>query len=159
MGGSGYPKRKRMRLEGFDYDAPGFAYSITICTHRGKQVFGEPRAAQAVVAELRRLGGEGIASVHCYCVMPDHVHVVLSVREGGPGLPSAIRRLKTWVCRRLHEAGTEGPVWQRSYYQHIVRAEEGLAEVCEYVLANPVRKGLAAAPEQWPYSGFLEGWL
>jgi len=46
--------------------------------------------------------------------------------------------------------GWQGKLWQPRYYDHIVRSDENLLAIAEYTLANPVRKGLAATPEDLP---------
>jgi len=64
-----------------------------------------------------------------------------------------VKGVKTFAIKVARDNGLDGKLWQKSFYDHIIRKDESLVKVCEYVLANPVRKGLAARPEDWPFSG------
>ena len=94
-----------------------------------------------------------------YCIMPDHIHILTgpSVQHRALPLSRFIRQFKSAATHRLGKLGIAGPIWQRSFYDHILRKEEDLAQVVNYILANPVRKGLVHAPEAYALSRcFLE---
>jgi REP element-mobilizing transposase RayT len=149
------PKRKRLRLTGHDYAAPGYAYSLTICARRGTHPFGgQELAAQAVVA-LRSMQSFTGVRIIGYCIMPDHVHVVCWLPENAASIPSFVRRFKSLVSRAARELGQVGSLWQRSYYDHVIRRSEDVRQVCAYVIANPVRRGLAEQVGDYPFAGFL----
>jgi REP element-mobilizing transposase RayT len=59
------------------------------------------------------------------------------------------------ATNRSWTAGWRGKLWQPRYYDHIVRAEEDLYRIAEYIVNNPVRKRLTVCPEDWPWSGYL----
>ncbi len=83
--------------------------------------------------------------------MPNHAHGVIEIVGAGlkpaptartsHGLPEIIRGFKTYSSRRINEMrGTPGrPVWQRNYYEHIVRGQHELNVIREYVATNPLR--------------------
>ncbi len=77
--------------------------------------------------------------------MPDHVHVFVA---GGQdfSLPQWVRSLKVALAR-------EPKLWQRGFFDHLLRSEESYAEKWGYVHQNPVRAGLAARVKDWPYQG------
>ena len=83
------------------------------------------------------------------CLMPDHLHWI--VRDCSR-LAALVRRFKSYSTRRAHELGFQGPLWQRSYWDHVIRTAEGLDAVVRYVLDNPVRAGLAERPGDWPWT-------
>ena len=83
--------------------------------------------------------------------MPDHLHLLLSPYTG-IDITEAIQRFKTFTTNLSWKFGCEGKLWQRSYYDHVIRKREELLEVCEYILANPVRKELVGKPGDWRYS-------
>jgi putative transposase len=86
----------------------------------------------------------GIA-VGRYVIMPDHVHVFVA---GGQDF-----NLSQWV-RQLKAALALGPrLWQRGFFDHLLRSEESYAEKWEYVHQNPVRAGLVTRVEDWPFHG------
>ena len=148
-------ERKLLRLKEYDYSQPG-AYFVTICTKDRVPVFGHIvggglRAAPHV--ELTSIGAaveqaigaipEINPGVECsiYCIMPDHVHlmVVLTGRHGGRPLPEVIKRFKSYTDHLYRElSGT--PLWQRGYYEHVIRDQADFATAAEYILTNPARR-------------------
>lgn len=87
-----------------------------------------------------------------YCLMPDHLHLLWLGTRANANQRNAMAFLRTYLEPALH-----GPKFQHQAYDHVLREEErrwdAFVETCGYVLANPVRAGLVAQPETWPYSG------
>jgi REP element-mobilizing transposase RayT len=81
--------------------------------------------------------------------MPDHLHWVI---DDCAHMSALVRRFKSYTIRRARESGVEGRLWQRSYWDHVIRDSEGLGPTIRYVLANPVRAGLVDSPDDWPWS-------
>ncbi len=67
-----------------------------------------------------------------------------------------MQRFKSYTTRLAWQKGHPGALWQRSYYDHIARREEDVLAICEYILANPVRKGLVEDVGLWPFSGLID---
>jgi putative transposase len=147
------PYRQRLRLQGFDYGAAGYVYFITIHAADGSAPFRDPHLAAKMVECLHFQRQSGRASVHAFALMPDHIHVVLSATGRGVALPEILRDFKGYTTHLYHELGFRGPLWQRSFYDHVVRRQDDLVAICQYVLANPVRRGLVEEADDWPYSG------
>ena len=149
--------RRSIRLRGFDYAQEG-AYFVTICTHHRACLFGE------VVDDEMRLNANGRlvnetwmgmprhyphVELDTFIVMPNHVHGILVLVGSGlqpapakmQPLPEIIRGFKTFSARRINRSrSTPGkPVWQRNFYDHIIRDEVGLDRIRQYILDNPVR--------------------
>jgi putative transposase len=84
-----------------------------------------------------------------YVIMPDHLHLFV---RGGPDFV-----LSKWVrmLRRCLSEAIEVPLphWQEGFFDHVLRHDESYAEKWEYVRQNPVRAGLCAISEHWPYQG------
>ena len=150
------PTRKPMRLRDYDYSSPG-AYFITVCT-RGKEcvlsriLVGEGLAPPAVALtaigriveeQLRLLPGRFPAlSVDRYVIMPNHIHLLLTLSgdsAGGaspsPTITNMVGALKSQTSRLSGMA----PLWQRSYYDHVIRNGEDYRRIAEYIEANPDR--------------------
>ncbi len=92
--------------------------------------------------------------VYGYCVMPDHVHLVAS--------PSAVCDLvrfvgefKNLTQREAWRRGVQGRIWQASFWDHFLRAEEQLETTVQYVLDNPVRSALTAHWRDYAFCGSL----
>jgi REP element-mobilizing transposase RayT len=153
-----------MRLQGYDYSQAA-AYFVTICTHDRGRLFGD-----AVEGQMRVNPFGGIVQscwaalplhyprveLDAFVVMPNHVHGVLILTVGAGlkpaptepskfyGLPEVIRGFKTFSSRRINEMrNTPGQrLWQRSYYEHIIRDQDGLDSVRQYILSNPAQWSL-----------------
>lgn len=92
--------------------------------------------------------------VAAYCVMPDHVHLVL---EPAPGCDviTFVGQFKNLAQRALWRLGVPGRVWQRSFWDHFLRADENLEQVVAYVVNNPVRRRLVDDRRAYPFAGSL----
>lgn len=116
--------RRSIRLRGYDYSKAG-AYFITICTHSRECLFGAVGAGSkpALVRTKPALmvGLQGRAGL-----------------EPAP-LPEIVRQMKTFSARRINKnLGTPGrSVWQRNYYEHIIRDEDDLNRIRGYIANNP----------------------
>jgi putative transposase len=93
--------------------------------------------------------------VFSYCLMPDHLHFLISPRIEGISVLKFTDRYKGKTTNRGWSAGWCGKLWQPRYYDHIIRREEDLYKISQYILNNPVRRGLVACPEDWPWSGHM----
>jgi len=82
--------------------------------------------------------------------MQDHLHLLLIPKERS--LAAILGEWKSYSTNLLHDMGVRGPVWQRSFYDHALRSEEGLMQAAEYVVNNPVRSGLAQESKRYPYA-------
>ena len=148
MENSSFPVRKNPRLPGFDYTARRF-YFITVCTRNREpclcQISGtveQPTvrllpAGKIVQEELQRLPQRvpGLA-VEQWCIMPDHLHMILSVGcyggEKTPPVTRIIGNFKGGVSRRCKR-----PVWQASFHDHVIRGPADAEEIMRYIENNP----------------------
>jgi REP element-mobilizing transposase RayT len=89
-----------------------------------------------VVFDLVRNNSATLAA----CLMPDHLHWLVLPEEGSPS--SFVARFKSFSTHAARRTGHKGRLWQRSFYDHVVRRNEGCREIARYILANPVRAGL-----------------
>ena len=84
--------------------------------------------------------------------MPEHVHLLVGEPRQS-SLPVALQVLKQLASRKLKERG-EVQFWQRRYYDFNVHNEEKRVEKLRSMHRNPVKRGLAAKPQDWPWSSF-----
>lgn len=160
-------QRRSSRLRGYDYAQNG-AHFITICTHRKHDLFGEildgevklNEYGQVVVEEwlkTEEIRHEIILDE--YIVMPNHFHAIVIIqtacRGDWPVAPTSSRThgpkpeslgalmvgFKSAVTKRLNELRhTPGaPVWQRNYYEHVIRDENDLNSIREYIHYNSLK--------------------
>ena len=85
--------------------------------------------------------------------MPEHLHLLLRLGDAGLSLGSIIGSLKGFTARQSWELGYRGTLWQARFHDHVLRKSEDGAQIAEYILQNPVRRGLVDDVSAYPYSG------
>jgi REP element-mobilizing transposase RayT len=144
------PRIYSPRLKNFDYRGPLAAHLVFVTRQRGA-IFTDERAASICVSALEQAALKHQASIHAYCVMPDHVHALVEIPED-ERLGVFVRLFKTLSGFRLKQLlGAE--VWQTSYYDHILRRDEDILDVARYIWENPVEDGLVADFLDYCFSG------
>jgi len=129
----------------------GQVYLVTFTTHARRPLFADPVLAQVAARAMTRPEAWPDAELLAWVLMPDHWHglVRLGVREA---LAKAIGRLKTNSSRQVRKAmPTPCAVWARAFHDHAVRSDEALLPAARYLIANPLRAGLAAGIGDYPY--------
>ncbi len=158
--------RRSIRLKGYDYTQNG-AYFVTICTWQRQNLFGDIVSGQMQLSrhgEIIESYWDNLIKHHRhveldqFVIMPNHVHGIILLTEhqvianndlsGGlnklrpqrHGLPEIIRGFKTFSARSInrHRKLTGVSVWQRDYYEHIIRSQESLHRIREYIINNPM---------------------
>ena len=148
------PKRKRIRLEGYDYSSCG-AYFVTICVAGRNALLRNVGANCVRPHEIPPLSAIGktidfeIAklnhvyenvSVDKYCIMPDHIHLIVFIAPDESGrtqfAPTLLRTIKQFKGSITKQIGFS--IWQKSFYDKIIRSERGYQEVCGYIDENPL---------------------
>ena len=153
--------RQSVRLKGYDYSQAG-AYFVTICTRERDCLFGdlsdgEMRLNQygLIIREewLRTAALRKDVEVDIYTIMPNHLHGIIVIKGRGvlPYAPTGtfrspshtigaiVRGFKSASTKRINETrdprGT--PVWQRNYHEHVIRDEDDLNRIRQYIIDNP----------------------
>lgn len=155
------PQRKCLRLEAYDYSQPGY-YFITVCTRERKQealCSIEPavgaiinRPPRISLTPLGRIVDETIRAIpdhypgilaDQYIIMPDHVHLILSFRNIGPdgrqiAAPTPLSKIIQQM-KRIASKQAGVPLWQKGFYDHVIRNDVDLANVRQYIRNNPLK--------------------
>ena len=167
------PVRQSSRLPGYDYTQPGF-YFVTVCAYHQRCIFGD------IDADTVRLNDAGqTAAFTCkwlaqqyphveldeFVIMPNHMHGLIIIqngddtRPGEPGQYKSLGRLvgafKTVSTRRINllRGTPQSTVWQRGFYEHVVRTSDSLERIRAYINTNPVRWALD--PENPQFDRFV----
>lgn len=147
------PKRKKNRLENYDYSKCG-AYFLTICTSERRYYFWNNVGATIGRPQDIELSPYGIIvdeainniskvyraiSVDSYVIMPDHVHLLLRVSSDVNGRPMVaptmsrlVKQMKGYVTKRIGVS-----IWQKLFYDHVIRNKEDYDEHVKYIHENP----------------------
>jgi REP element-mobilizing transposase RayT len=160
-------KRHSFRLKEYDYTQEGI-YFVTICTFQREFLLGAVENEKMVVNYIGMIVEEewlktpilrSHVSLDTFVVMPNHFHGIIAIIPTGRGttrrtptterfgkpvacsLPTIIRAFKSATTKRINEMrGTPGqPLWQRNYYEHIIRSEGELMNARDYIVMNPLR--------------------
>ncbi len=146
------PHRHRIRLAPSAYAEVGTIFSVTICVKDRVPVFTSDAVARAAVQVLEQLARQLAVPVYAWCVMPDHVHLVV-----GPSsqcdVVTFVGRFKNLSLRAAWRLGVVGAFWQTSFWDHAIRRDEQLRDAIAYVFANPVRAGLVADSAEYAHCG------
>ncbi len=134
---------------------PGQIYLVTFCTHARKPVFRHHHIAKDAVAALLEPRHWTDAHLMAWVLMPDHWHGLIQL-DSDIALSQVIGRLKGASARTLGLRHPHiRPVWQDSFHDRALRAEEDLPTVAHYILNNPVRAGLIDTADAYPFSHAL----
>ena len=156
------PKRKDIRIPNFDYSTPG-AYFITVCTTNRKKIFWNGVGADIIrpqnvpLSSIGKIVEQGILqmashykniSVDKYCVMPDHIHLILCIEPdidgrmiSAPTVSTVVGSMKRWVSKQIGR-----PIWQKSFYDHGIRNQQDYDEIWQYIENNPLKYALKRTP-------------
>jgi REP element-mobilizing transposase RayT len=138
-------KRKNIRLSGYDYSSASW-YFVTICCYKRRSIFGKIIDGTMQLNSLGRLAYQELNKINFKCsakldtsiVMPNHIHFI--TRIDALYLPSVIRTFKNSCYVHLRKTNYKNvKLWQRGYYEHIIRNERALQNLREYILNNPVK--------------------
>lgn len=149
-----YKDRKIIRLQNYDYSANG-AYFITICTHNREHLFGSVGADSISARMVKKVYGEIIGkydnvSSPISVVMPNHFHSIIIIERNDtkvvPSISKIVQEFKRYTtCEyiKLVKNGILKPfdkrIWQRSFYDHIIRNENDFNEIWMYIENNPLK--------------------
>jgi REP element-mobilizing transposase RayT len=175
--------RRSTRLRGYDYSQSG-AYFVTVCVRNRQSVFGKVTNGRMMLREAGRMVEEEWLKTPAvrpqvqldeFVVMPNHFHGIIMIRNE-PTIVGATRRVaptgptagsvgammaqfKSIATKRMRALGHSSFAWQRNYYEHIVRDEDSLNRIREYILTNPLRWDLDQENPERKGNDDFDRWL
>jgi putative transposase len=161
-----YRKKNRLRLP--EYQAAK-VYSLTLSCNRAEPWFRHPVVVRNCFQALARRVSNAQIELYAFCFMPNHLHLLLGSLDQEFDLIAFVKGFKQetgWWFRNsewgsLKASPTRPLLWQKSYYDHIIRSDENLRIAAEYILLNPVQAGMTAQIGEYPFAGSLvwEDWI
>jgi REP element-mobilizing transposase RayT len=139
------------RIQGFSYRGPLRCF-ITFCARERHTPFAERSVASWLCAQITPFFEEHGFIVLAYCVMPDHVHLLLEGVDERADVVEAVRlwkQLTGFAWKRW--TGTQ--LWQKSFHDRVLRDSDDTRGVVRYVLENPIRAGLVGGVRDYPWVG------
>lgn len=158
--------RRSIRLKGYDYTKEGM-YFITICCHQHKCWFGEIENENIILNDYGLIAHNQWADLSTrfsnieldeFVIMPNHVHGIIIINSSGSGaspdptnpntknptiggMVGAYKSLVAVDCLKIFKPKNDtrimGKLWQRNYYEHIIRNEQSFNRISEYIRNNP----------------------
>ena len=133
-------------------------YFITAVCEDRHHAFTNPEIASWTLNELRKESIEYRFAIDAYCAMPDHLHLLARGLDSASNLLDFLRRFKGQTTR-WYAIKTNRELWQKKFYDYILRAGDSGGSVAAYIWQNPLRRGLCTDPRQYPFSGsFTRDW-
>jgi putative transposase len=144
-------RRQSLRLKGYDYSQAG-AYFITVCTHRRMLLFGDVIEGDVRLNDIGAIINQSWVNLpnhypgielDSFIVMPNHMHGILILNDevdSRHGIVEIVRGFKTFSARKANELReVRAALWQRGYYEHVIRDEKALSRIRTYISNNPAR--------------------
>ena len=144
------PRRQSPRLKAFDYTGTHI-YNFGAVTRGRRPLFRDPVAARICICAIERACQKHAFEAIAFCVMPNHLHL-LATSVAGNSAEEFLRYLKQ-IAGYEYKQRYRGHLWQISYYDHVLRVEEAIAPIAEYIWHNPVRAGIAGEARAYPFNG------
>lgn len=154
-------KRKQIRLKEYDYSTPGY-YFITICTQNRKEILSKILInsknehysvgancvrPQIQLSNIGKILNEEISKIPNiyenvtldeYVIMPNHIHIIIGINyrrtQFAPTISQIIKQYKGSITKKLGYS-----IWQKSFYEHIIRNEKEYYKIIEYIRNNPIQ--------------------
>ena len=146
---------------------PGGTYFFTVVTYRRRQILTRPIARRCLRAAMRSVAADEPFETLALVLLPDHLHAIWALPPGDDRFSRRWQAIKAGFSHAYLASGaaqsavTESQasdrrrgVWQRRFWEHLVRDEDELAALCDYIHYNPVKHGYTRAPADWPWSTF-----
>jgi putative transposase len=150
-------RRKQSRLGAEAYRGRR-AYFLTLCVQDRKRIFCDPALVNSLLALLQKSCAAHSFLAYAYYFMPDHLHLIPVGESDSSELAPMVRAFKGEAATVARKSGVSN-LWQKGYYDHILRDGKSLDEAAWYIFLNPVRAGLAKTVHEWPNSGsFVFEW-
>lgn len=143
----------------------GGIYFFTVVTYERMPILTIPENLQLLKQAFERVRQSRPFKLIAIVVLPDHMHSLWSLPEEDDDFSTRWRLIKTYFSKSYMGSCTsditlsrrsknEKTIWQRRFWEHLIRDNDDLAQHLDYIHLNPVKHGFVTSPEDWPYSSF-----
>ncbi len=145
---------------------PGGTFFFTLVTWQRNAVLCDDPVRCALREAINRVRVNRPFHIDAWVLLPDHLHCIWTLPDGDADFATRWRLIKSITTNRSSGSARvdtqdtsrhkrkEQYLWQRRYWEHRIRDADDFARHCDYIHYNPVKHGLCAAVNQWPYSTF-----
>jgi REP element-mobilizing transposase RayT len=129
-----------------------FTVSDNFLDTNGPYWLGEQPVAE-IISEALQHRDEKLYDLHAYTIMPNHVHMMMTLMPNAPILFKIMQDLKKFTGLHSNRSlGREGQFWEEESYDHVVRSEKEFYRILNNILRNPVKAGFVKEWQQWPFT-------
>lgn len=141
---------------------PGGCYFFTVVTLERRPLLTQPQSIARLRAAFKQVTNRRPFEIESIVIMPDHLHCLWRLPEGDNDFSTRWRLIKRYFAVGIDTAVNnrrEKAVWQRRYWERLIRDEEDWLRHMDYIHYNPVKHGYVTAPADWPHSSFQQAVL
>ena len=146
----------------------GASYFFTLVTEQRRRLFDEPTAVMLLDRALALVQTRHPFEIEAQVILPEHLHTIWRLPAGDADFAGRWRLIKSNFTRWYLSSRPRPPrsasrlskqeqaVWQRRYWEHLIRDDRDFGAHLDYIHYNPVKHGLVRAPRDWPHSTFQQ---
>ena len=150
-------KYRRLRI-------PGTLWFFTLVTYQRRIIFDNESSIAILNRAIKKVSGMKPYQIEAFVILPDHIHLIMSLPEGDSDYSSRIKMIKTAFTKDNFRDLKELPrndkgemrVWQSRFWEHWIRDDKDLERHLDYIHYNPVKHGYVESPDQWVNSSFQD---
>ncbi len=143
------------------YYIPNSTVFITCVTNQRYPYLADEENLQLFMTTAKAVQRIHPFEIFAYVLLPDHFHWLIHLPEEQPDFSRIMQSVKwnySYNYKHLHNIRGQLTLWQRGFYDHIIRDLKDFESHLEYIHWNPVKHNLATIPEEWKYSSF-KSWV
>jgi REP element-mobilizing transposase RayT len=125
-------------------------YSLTLVTHKRQNKFKYLILNRLIIQEMRHLNDTEAAKTIAFVIMPNHIHWLIQLGEKET-LSQVIKTFKGRCAKVARDNFSIHQLWQRNYYDHLIRNEDDLIINARYIISNPLRAKIVKSIALYPY--------
>ena len=145
----------------------GGTYFFTLVTYQRMPILKSKESIDLFFEALRYTALRMTFETIAYVILPDHVHFIWTLPDGSDDYSTRWRLVKSYFTRKYDKGGDanismsrvkkmEQGVWQRRFWEHLIRDEMDLSHHVEYIHYNPIKHGYVNSLADWKHSSFLK---
>lgn len=143
----------------------GGTYFFTLVTYQRRLLLQSPKRVGQLRDAMRHVRRSRPFDLQAAVILPDHLHCIMSLPKDDSDYSGRWREIKKRFSRQVDDGTNqrgERSVWQRRFFEHVIRNEGDWRAHVDYIHYNPVKHGLVSCPKDWPWSSFARavrlGW-
>ena len=134
----------------------GGTYFFTLVTFQRRKYFDTPSKLDILLSKIKQVQRSKPFDLLAFCLLPDHVHLLIKLPNQDSDFPIRIREIKRlvtiWMKRETSEYADK--IWQDRYWEHTIRDDRDLQTHFDYIHYNPIKHGLMSTLDGWKWSSY-----